>query len=181
LIENPATMTAQPKLLIHLVRLLVLAGAAALLILPPLFWSDPDWVRAAAPSVAGVSIDAADAGLRWRGLLGSLPVIGLGLFVLWRLWQLFAEYARGRALGRPALARLRSFARALLAWVIAKPLVGAAMSVLMTWDNPPGQRQLVLSFSSDDYLMVLLAAVLLCIAHVMHTAVQAAEENEGFV
>lgn len=174
-------MDMQPRPLIAIVRLLVLAGAAVLLILPPLFWSDPDWVRAAAPNIAGVDLAEATPAQRWRGLLGSLPAVALGLFLLWTLWRLFGEFAAGRALGRPALAGLRRFAWALLAVALAQPLLGGLMSVLLTLDAPPGQRQLVLSIGWHDYMALLLATVLLSIAHVMHAAVLAVEDNEGFV
>ena len=55
------------------------------------------------------------------------------------------------------------------------------MSVVLTLGNPPGQRQLVIGLSWDDYLAVLLAVVLIAIATVMAEAVRVAEENEGFV
>jgi hypothetical protein len=174
-------MKTHPALLVTLVRLLVLAGAAVLLILPPLFWSNPDWVRAAAPNIAGVDLSEATPAMRWRGLAGSVPMVLLGLYVLWSLWRLFGEFAAGRALGRPALRGLRRFAWALLAAALAQPLAGALMSVLLTWDRAAGQRQLVLSFGWHDYMAVLLAMVLLAIAQVMHGAVAAAEENQGFV
>lgn len=174
-------MTGQARHLITFVRLLIVAGIAVLLILPPLFWSDPDWVRAAAPNIAGVDLSEATAAQRWRGLLGSLPAVALGLVLMATLWRLFSEFAAGRALGRRALAGLRRFAWVLLAVALAQPLLAGLMSVLLTWDAPPGQRQLVLSFGWHDYLALLLATVLLCIAQVMHAAVQAVEENEGFV
>jgi hypothetical protein len=40
---------------------------------------------------------------------------------------------------------------------------------------------LVVGFSWNDYMAVLLAAVLIAIATVMAEAVRVAEENEGFV
>lgn len=175
------TMEMPSRTLINLVRALVLAGAAILLILPPLFWSDPDWVLAAAPNIAGVDLAEATAAQRWRGLLASVPAVALGLFLLWTLWRLFGEFAAGRALGRTALAGLRRFAWALLAVALAQPLLAALLSVLLTLDAPPGQRQLVLSLGWHDYMALLLATVLLTIAHVMHSAVRAVEENEGFV
>ena len=114
-------------------------------------------------------------------LVAALLVTGYGLYALWQLWRLFAEYGAGRVFGREAQSRLKRFAWALLAAALLAPLVRAAMSVVLTLGNPPGQRQLVIGLSWDDYLAVLLAAVLIAIATVMAEAVRVAEENEGFV
>ncbi|WP_298829217.1 DUF2975 domain-containing protein [uncultured Piscinibacter sp.] len=115
------------------------------------------------------------------GALLSLLPVALGLYALWQLWRLFAEYGAGRVFGRVALAHLRRFAWALLGIAVLAPLVRAATSVALTMGNPPGRRMLVLGFSWNDYMAVLLAAVLIAIATVMAEAVRVAEENEGFV
>lgn len=167
---------------VFVVRALCVLGVIALVAVPIWFWLSPDNVLALGPQMAGVSgAIAVDDRARALGAVVSLLPVAIGLYALWQLWTLFAEYGAGRVFGRTALARLKRFAWALLAAALLAPLVRAAMSVVLTLGNPPGQRQLVIGLSWDDYLSVLLAVVLIAIATVMAEAVRLAEENEGFV
>ena len=169
--------------LVWLVRLLALVGAAALLALPVLFWTDPGWVRDAAPGLAGLGEHplVIDERALLFGALASLPGVLLGLAALWWLWRLFGEYAAGRVFAPAAQRHLRGFAAALLASAVVTPLMRSAVGVALTLGNPPGQRVLVLSLSWNDYLSILCGAVLLAVALVMADAVRLAEDNEGFV
>lgn len=166
---------------VWVVRVLCVLGALSLLAVPPWFWLSADNVRSFGPAVAGVRDVVVDAQAQRIGAAVSVLPVAVGLYALWQLWQLFAEYAAGRVFGRIAAQRLRRFAWALLGAALLAPLVRAAMSVVLTIGNPPGQRMLVLGFSWNDYLAVLLSAVLIAIATVMAEAVRVAEENEGFV
>jgi hypothetical protein len=177
----PLDLPAPLRRLVHIVRLLCLLGAVVLLAVPAWFWSSPDAVRELAPQFAGVRDTTVDARVLQYGALLSVVPVALGLYALWQLWQLFGEYGRGRVFGRPALARLRRFAWALLGSALLAPLVRAAGSVLLTMGNPPGRRVLAIGLSWNDYMAVLLAAVLIAIATVMAEAVRVAEDNQGFV
>jgi hypothetical protein len=180
----PPTVTGRgTPLLISLVRALAVLGALCAIGFPVWLWSDADRVKALSSELVGLPPGAVSVGpdTLWQGLLTSLPASAVLVFSLWQLWCLFGEYGRGRALERPALARLRRFAWGLLGLTALRPVTGAALSAVLTLHNPPGQRLLRLSLGSDDYLALLLAAVLLAIAQVMHQAVELAEENRGFV
>ena len=62
------------------VRLLSLLGAAALLLLPPLFWSQPDWVAEVARQQWGVGAPLRlDATARWAGLAWRLTPARLAI------------------------------------------------------------------------------------------------------
>lgn len=176
---------AQPHLhrLCQWVRTLVLLGALGQLAALSSFWASPEWIMRAAPQMtdlAGQSITV-DARARWLGAAISLLPLALCWYGLWQLWRLFGHYARGRALTALAQQPLRRFAWALLLMAPAGPLFRAALGVVLTLGNPPGQRVLALGISSNDYLLFLLGLVLLAIATVMAEAVRAAEENREFV
>ena len=166
-----------------LVRALALVGAAALLAVPVLFWSDPGWVREAAPALAGLGGQpmVIDRRALLLGALASVPGVLLGLAALWQLWQLFGEYAAGRVFAAAAQQHLRGFAAALLASAVLTPLLRTAVGIALTLGNPPGQRLLVFTLSWNDYLSMLCGAVLLAVARVMADAVRLAEDNAGFV
>jgi len=166
---------------VFVVRALCVLGAFSLIAVPLWFWASPEAIERLAPSMVGVAEMRIDARAQWLGGALSLLPVSLGLYALWQLWRLFTEYAAGRVFGRTALAHLRRFAWALLGTALLAPLVRAATSVALTLGNPPGRRMLVVGFSWNDYMAVLLAAVLIAIATVMAEAVRVAEENEGFV
>jgi hypothetical protein len=114
-------------------------------------------------------------------VLWDIPSLAVILMALLRLWQLFGEYLQSRIFSARALASLRSFARWLLAAALLSPVYRAGLSVIVSWQNGPGRRELTINLSSDDYLMLLLGVVLLAISSVMAEAARIAEDNEGFV
>jgi hypothetical protein len=109
-----------------------------------------------------------------------IPVM-VSLAVLWQVWQLFGEYRRGRVFSATSLAHLRRFSWALVGLALVQPLSRVLMSVAISLDNPPGHRHLVVSFSSNDFAVLLLGLVFVAIARVMVEAARAAEEVEQFV
>lgn len=165
------------------VRAGAVVGGLFTLLGPPWFWSRADWVAAVGGGMAGLGCQPFDtsAPARAWGLVASLPPMAAGLMLFVALWRLFGEYGQGRALRLRAQQLLQSVAWALLALAVLQPLSRAALSVALTLERGPGQRQLVLQLSGDDYLFVLIALALLAVAVVMRQAVQAAEENRGFV
>lgn len=181
-VTDPPRPASPPlRRLVVVVRALCLLGALTLLAVPAWFWLSPDWVREASLQIAGVHETTVDERAVRLGAALTLLPIALGLYALWQLWRLFAEYGEGRVFGRTALLHLRRFAWALLGSALLAPLVRAAMSVVLTLGNPPGRRMLAIGLSWNDYMAVLLAAVLIAIATVMAEAVRVAEENAGFV
>lgn len=169
------------------VRGLALLAAPLLIAAPVLLLTAPDALLTMGFSeMAGLHLQHLAQGgltLAVRGRMAAVTLlpVGLGLALLWQLWSLFGEYLRGDVFGVRALACFRRFATLLFALSLAQPLAQALMSVAVSWDNPPGQRQLLVMISSNDYALVLGALVFMAIARVMTEAARVAEENEGFV
>jgi hypothetical protein len=171
------------KRLATVVRVLVVLGALALLSVPVWLWSSPEWLRADAMSTMGMAGQPVtiDARALWLNAAVSLPSLATGFFLLWQLWRLFGEYARGHVFGRRALQHLRRLALGVVVLGVLAPLTRTASILMLTLGNAPGQRQLLINISSDDYMRVLFGAVLLAIATVMAEAVRVAEDHAGFV
>lgn len=166
------------------VRGLALFGAFSLVLVPPLFWLQPDWVRALAHQITELGTDVPltfDAATRVAGLVACMPAMLLGLYALWQLWHLFGDYASGRFFAAPTQRRLRHFAWALAAVAFVAPLQRTLVGLAFTWSNPPGQRILSIGIGWNDYVALLMAIVLLAIATVQAEAARLAEENDGFV
>jgi hypothetical protein len=165
-----------------LVRSLVAVGAAILACVPFWLWGSPQWLEDHARRNLGLAGPVTiDTQVQWWAALVSVPGLLVGFFLLWQLWQLFGEYGQGRVFRLRAVRHLRRFAYGVLSLGLVDPLTHTATVLVLTWHNAPGHRQLLIELSSDDYLHVLLGAVLLAIAHVMAEAVRVADENAEFV
>jgi hypothetical protein len=187
--DNQVALAARLRPLTLLVRGLLVLGTPLMAAVPVWLWLAPEsllamgWAQSTACSADLVALIAqgVSPALRWRLVGISVLPVGLGLLMLAQLWGLFAQYGQGAVFSPKALQRLRGLAWSLVALFCCQPVVGALQSVALSWDHPPGQRQLALSFSSDDYVLLLFALLLLALAKVMQEAARVAQENEGFV
>jgi hypothetical protein len=177
----PPTLQARLRRMAMIVRILILVGAVSLVAAIAWIWVVPGHAASQIKAAAGVDVDRMALHTQVIGGLWSLLPLGIALVGLHRLWVLFGEYALARVFSHRALVNLRGFARCVLATGIVSPLYGALLSVIVTWDRKPGTRELNIQFSSDNYAMLLLGAVLLAIASVMAEAARVAEDNAGFV
>ena len=155
------------------VRLLCGIGAALLLVGP--------WSVAFDALPHPLSMQGETAAQRQRAFVVSLLPALAGMYALMRLWQLFTRYARGEVFSAATARLFAHFAYGLLAFCLVTVLGRALMSVALSWDNPPGQRTLIVGLGSDDFVLLLFGVVLVAIAQVMWCAAQLAEYNGGFV
>jgi hypothetical protein len=103
------------------------------------------------------------------------------LYGLWQARQLFAGFAEGQVFTLASACRLRDLAAAMLAQAVLGPLSTTALLLAFTFSNPPGQRQLVIALSVNDYIALIIGGVLLAVAWVMVEASRIAEEHASFV
>lgn len=118
---------------------------------------------------------------RLLACLVNLVPVGLLVYGLSRLRDLFRLYQASQIFGQENTQALLSFARLLFAYAIAKPIASAVISVIVTFNNPPGERQLVLTLSSNDLGVFFISAVFLIIAWVMAEAHKLAQDNAQIV
>jgi len=164
------------------VRFLILLGGAAFFGQMAWTWISPERALGELTKMAGSThIDRITLEAQVLGALWTLLPLGITLLGLVRLWQLFSEFREGRVFSPRALASLRGFARCLVASAVVAPIYGGVLSVILTWVNGPGRRELSLQVSSDDYTLLLLGVVLLAMSSVMTEAARVAEDNAGFV
>ena len=64
---------------------------------------------------------------------------------------------------------------------VAAVVCGAAASVILTWTNAPGTRQLSSAFSSNHIFTLFFAALIWMMADVIAKGRALVEENESFV
>jgi hypothetical protein len=167
-------------------RALVAAGAAGLMVATVwIFWSDSSLVEARVRELTGAVLPATGAGLAPVAKAAifaiSAPSIALGLFMLFQAWRLFGAYGRGQVFGPAAIGSIRKLAWALIGTALLRPATATATVLYLTWHNPPGQRQLALGVSWEDYLCGLFGGLLIAMAWAMTEAGRIERDNAGFI
>ena len=146
------------------------------------------WATASEAMLAG------HANLPPQALLGPITawqrvaagaVMGLPLALLlagvWQARRCFEMFAQGQVFTLQATTLLGRFA-GWVAWAaLAALLASSATSVLLTLNNPPGQRHLAIGIGSDHVFTLFFAGLVWLMAAVIAQGQALAEENEGFV
>lgn len=167
-------------------RSLVGVGAVILVLVPGLFWTtDPAELQRAAAALLPASDPPGRLTITAELRRWVIPVVAvnvaLGLYALLQVWHLFAAYGRGVVFGPEASGRLRKLAWALMATALVRPLTKTVVVLMLTWHNPPGQRQLVIGLSWEDYLSLLFGGLLFAMSWAMAEARRIEQENASFV
>ncbi|MBY8976936.1 DUF2975 domain-containing protein [Rhodobacteraceae bacterium NNCM2] len=110
----------------------------------------------------------------------GLSLIPAAIFCagLWHLGRLFQLFAEGAHFSARTAHHLRQFAAGLLGSALAAPFASAAISVALSWFNPPGERMLAFDISHYGVGAVLMAALLFVLAWVMAEAQKLAEDQK---
>ena len=167
----------------ELMRGMVLVGGTLFTIATLAMWATPEWIRLGVSQQVGLepgSITITPA-VQFYGALISLVPLGLGIFGMVQVWFLFGEYAQGRIFTAIASRRLRRLAWSLIAAAATQVVARTLHGLVLTMNNPPGKKMLVLSVSSNDYSFLIFGVLLLGIAWVMVEATRLAQENAEFV
>lgn len=112
--------------------------------------------------------------------ISAIPM-GLMLYGVWHLRQLFALYRLGTFFAPENARHLHVFAAMLLVTVVTSPVIDILMSIAMTMNYPAGQRAVSIDLSSGDLSMLFLAGVMFAIAWIMREGHRLAAENAEFV
>ena len=132
-------------------------------------------------SISGVNAETLPLHLRATSFAIALVPLAIYTFVLLQARALFRGYARGEIFTFRAARRLRTIGCALVLGVPAGVIAGMLISVVLTAANPPGQRQLSISFSSAEFSALVFGGLILVIGWVMAEAARLAEENRQYI
>ena len=113
-------------------------------------------------------------------LIIAVPV-GVMIWGLWHVRALFRDFAGGRVFTGTAARASAAFRHLVLLQGPLGPLTATAIGLALSFGNPPGQRYLVLTLSSNDYFALIVGGVLVAVAAVMVEATRIADENAAFV
>ena len=119
--------------------------------------------------------------VRLLGIAVTALPVGLLVYALLEARRLFAEYAEGGFFNWSAARRLRRIALVICSLAFVGPLTRTLLVLVLTFNNPPGQRLLSIGLSFNDYFMGMVGGLLLAIAWVMVEAARISEENREFI
>jgi len=159
------------------------AGMVAMVVLMGSAFLVPTWTREMLVTRLGQA--GSNLPLGHDQVLAAAAITAVPFSVmLWGLWNaraMFEDFARGHAFSSAAALHLRRFGVAVLAQAPLGPLTATALALALSLANPPGQRILLLTLSSNDYIALVVGGVLIALASVMREAARLAEENASFV
>lgn len=120
-------------------------------------------------------------GARLAGLTVSLLSAAIQVYGLLALRQTFLEAAAGRWLSLKSVIGFRRFAWVSVIMVFVGVVRASAYSVVFSWHNPPGSRELAISFGSQELGQLFTALLFVFAAHVFAAGREIEEENRAFI
>lgn len=102
-------------------------------------------------------------------------------YALHQAYELFDSYRLGKVFEASVPQRLRRIGLCMIALSVLRPLTNMLLTVVLTMNNPEGQRIISLGFSIDDYMIAVFGGLILAIGHVMADANRIAEHNRQIV
>ncbi|HEX4860206.1 MAG TPA: DUF2975 domain-containing protein [Rhizomicrobium sp.] len=176
-----------PPKLARLSRVMAALSVAGMVVLPVmvaaafLYPDSTQWMMFNISHTGADLTNAIPIQYRVDALVCEIVPLGLVLWALWSLAQVFARYAKGDVFSAEPLRHLHNVARALFLGVLADFLMQAPISYLLNYWHGPGHREISLSFGTEDAARLFIAGAVLVIARVMAEARRVADENAGFV
>lgn len=104
---------------------------------------------------------------------GSVIMLGV-----WTLKELFGYYEQKVFFSKETVLCFKQLSHYLIWWVIAGILSEPLQTIILTMNNPEGQKAVAISFQSADLTALILGGVLSVIAKVMESGRKLQEESE---
>lgn len=113
-------------------------------------------------------------------LLFAAP-LGVALLGLWNIRALFHCYAGGEVFSEKPARHIRWAGLAMIVNAVLTMVTYSLGSLVLTYDNPAGQKQFAVALSSDLFFVFLTGGLLMVIGQVLREAFRISAENRQFV
>ncbi|MEL0607592.1 DUF2975 domain-containing protein [Vibrio echinoideorum] len=107
----------------------------------------------------------------------SLLMSCILMYALMVLIRLFRNYERGEIFSLENAMSYQKLGYSLFYWVLGSVIYGSLMSVILSFNNPPGERIFEISFVGMDFLTLILGIIILIISWVMKEGYILADEH----
>ena len=154
-----------------------------LLIGNTLLWLIPNGAEFIARHLSGLTheplaLTTTALSLGW--LISSLQLVLLSCGLL-AMAQVFRLLAKNEPWHPQVGTQVHRFGKALLWFGLTSPLFRSLLVMAVTFQNPAGQKLLVISISSNDVVITLVGALLLMLGYVLQEAAVIADDNRQII
>jgi hypothetical protein len=118
---------------------------------------------------------------RFLSFLSELIPLSAVIYGLLKLRALFMLYQNGKIFTEENVTCFRSLGRSLIAWMICDVIRNSLLSMILTMDNPAGQKILLVGLNPADFTGIFVGIVILIITWVMDEARKIQEEQASFI
>ncbi len=118
-----------------------------------------------------------DATQRGLGFLVSLLPLAAKVFAMVTIMRLLKLYQEGKIFSAAHVHHFKRLGQTLIFYGCAGIIESTGLSLVMTMNNPPGQRMLTFGMSSDDITIFVIAAIVLMLSWIMEEGREQAEEQ----
>ena len=115
---------------------------------------------------------------RILAVIASLSLCSIIMYAFRVLINLFRSYERNEIFTLDNVMSYKKLGYCLFYWVGASVVYGALMSVILSFNNLPGERVLAIGFEGVDFLTLVLGFIILIISWVMKEGYILADEND---
>lgn len=176
-------MALQPSRMSRYLAPLSKVLAVAMLCVNVAYWLNPETTEYTARSMATVPTGQITLTLTVKllGVLLSSVQVGLLAFALFAVAEVFSVFAKGEWFVASIGQQLHRFGLALALYGATCPLMRTLMALLVTWNNPPGQKLLLIGFNGNDFVLALVGVLILLLGYAMREASRIADENSQII
>jgi len=111
----------------------------------------------------------------------STMVCSVLLVGLWNLRLIFNSFKQGQFFTEQNIRSFHTLSKVLFASAVIQCLTSSILSVLLTWNNEPGEKALIISLGSNEFWLVFIAITCLAITWSFKEGQKLAEENAEFI
>lgn len=154
------------------------------------FWlttqTDYDYLSSTGLVQYGIDIQAithTELSIRTRvlSIVVSIVYSSILLFALKSLTQLFKNYQRGDIFTLKNAQLYQKLGYSVFYWVFGGIVYQAIMTVVLSFNNPPGQRILAITMTGVDILSLLIGFFVIMISWIMQEAYRITDENNNTI
>jgi len=146
-------------------------------------WTDSEALARHARSAIGIANAPFAPSPRgyWTAFALAWAPAALFILAMLRLGRLFRAFGEGRVLVEENAAGLSHIGWLLAGFGAATPIVRAAQSMALTFDNPSGYRQIAIMLDPGTFAALAAGATLVAFGLVLREAIRLSDENQSFV
>ncbi len=112
----------------------------------------------------------------WGFMVSCIPAM-IGMIITFSLMRLFKYYQQGKIFTLDNIRQIKRVGLTMLAWAILNPIYQVLMSLVVTLQNPVGQRVIAINLDTDYFRNLITAGIVFVIAYIMQEGVKLREEQ----